>query len=196
MSTASPSIGGVPPELDTCRLTLHHNEQRIERISLPQTNLMYYGSGLGSLRGAEKAPSLVLPQAKVTEGLSSSVFEVAVPATIPSDSSSHKVILPLLEYCHLSFLYQVSITTINLNPKFEYETVPKLSQHAFLKAIIKNDTRYPLLAGPANAFLDQSFVTTTSIPNVSPNEEFSCSLGNYATTISIVVSVTWLKRSD
>ena len=81
----------------------------------------------------------------------------------------------------------MSITTIDLNPKFEYETVPKLSQHAFLKAIVKNDSRYPLLAGPANAFLDQSFVTTTSIPNVSPNEEFSCSLGNVFTVFAITL---------
>ena len=34
-----------------------------------------------------------------------------------------------------------------------------------------------MLGGVANVFLDQAFVTTTSIPNVSPQEEFSCSLG-------------------
>ena len=33
-----------------------------------------------------------VPQAQVTEGLSSSVFEIIAPATIPSDSSSHKVL--------------------------------------------------------------------------------------------------------
>lgn len=80
-----------------------------------------------------------------------------------------------------TFIYvfiQVSICTIDLKPTFEYETVPKLSQHAFLKAKVKNESRYPLLAGPANVFLDQAFVTKTSLNNVSPQEEFSCSLGN------------------
>ena len=76
----------------------------------------------------------------------------------------------------------MSIGTIDLKPTFEYETVPKLSQHAFLKAKVKNESRYSMLAGPANVFLDQSFVTKSSIPNVSPNEEFGCSLGenNYS----------------
>lgn len=71
----------------------------------------------------------------------------------------------------------MAVTTIDLKPSFEYETVPKLSQHAFLKAKVKNESRYPLLAGPASVFLDQSFVTKTTIPIVSPQEEFSCSLG-------------------
>lgn len=72
---------------------------------------------------------------------------------------------------------QVSIVMIELKPTFEYETVPKLSQHAFLKAKVKNESRYHLLSGPANVFLDQSFVTKTCLSNVSPQEEFSCSLG-------------------
>ena len=72
---------------------------------------------------------------------------------------------------------KVSIATIQLKPTFEYETVPKLSQNAFLKAKVKNDSEYPLLSGPANVFLDNSFVTRSCLNNVSPQEEFSCSLG-------------------
>ncbi len=75
-------------------------------------------------------------------------------------------------------MIQVSIATIKLKPTFEYETVPKLSQHAFLKAKVKNESRYSLLAGPSNVFLDQAFVTKSTIPNVSPHEDFGCSLGN------------------
>ena len=55
--------------------------------------------------------------------------------------------------------------------------MPKLAQHAFLRAKVKNDSPYPFLAGPANVFLDQSYVTETMLNSVSPNEEFSCSLG-------------------
>ena len=110
LSTASPSIGGVPPELDTCRLTLHHNDQLRERASAPQTNSMYFGSGLvRSVRGEAMPPTsagFVIPQAKVTEGLSSSVFEVETPATIPSDSSSHKV--PQLPTTTDSYLFAAS----------------------------------------------------------------------------------------
>ena len=67
--------------------------------------------------------------------------------------------------------------TVELKPMFEYETVPKMAPHAFLKATVKNSSKYPFLAGPANVFLDQTFVTDTSLKAVSTEEEFSVSLG-------------------
>lgn len=136
LSTAAPSIGGSPPELDTCKLTLTNYEP--------------------------SAPALQGTQASgQTEGLSSSVFAVEVPATIPADNSGHKV----------------CISVVDLIPRFEYDTVPKLAQHAFLRAIVTNKCTYPFLAGPANVFLDQSFVTESNLKTVFPSEEFSCSLG-------------------
>ena len=69
------------------------------------------------------------------------------------------------------------MATISLKPTFEYNTVPKLAQHAFLRAKVINDSSYPFLAGPANVFLDKSFVTETKLTSTSPGEEFSCSLG-------------------
>ncbi len=52
-----------------------------------------------------------VPQAQVTEGLSSSVFEVTALATIPSDSSAHKVIIIL--YIHVC-TYNNTIVTISI----------------------------------------------------------------------------------
>ncbi len=69
------------------------------------------------------------------------------------------------------------MATINLKPTFEYDMVPKLAQHAFLRAKVIYDSSYPFLAGPANVFLDQSYVTETTLSSCSPKEEFSCSLG-------------------
>ena len=74
---------------------------------------------------------------------------------------------------------QVHVATVDLKPTFEYDTVPKLAQHAFLRAKVTNDSHYPFLAGPANVFLDQSYVTETTLSSVSPSEEFSCSLGEF-----------------
>lgn len=96
LSTASPSIGGVPPKLETCKLTLLHYEEP-QRKSKGMVRTYYsFGSGgalqpMKRLGAARSAPPLATPQAKVTEGLSSSVFEITVPATIPSDNSAHKV---------------------------------------------------------------------------------------------------------
>ena len=52
-------------------------------------------SGLGY--GEEEA-QIVAPQAQVSEGLSSSVFEITTPASIPADNSGHKVRPSLLEF--------------------------------------------------------------------------------------------------
>ena len=75
-------------------------------------------------------------------------------------------------------LLQVAIATIPLRPTFEYDTVPKQVQHAFLRAKVTNASRYPLLEGSANVYLDQSYVTETRLASVAPQEEFSCSLGD------------------
>ena len=73
---------------------------------------------------------------------STSTFEIPRKATIPSDNNSHKV----------------SIGVFTLNPEFEYETVPRKNAHAFIKAKVKNESQYSLLAGPANVFFDNNFV--------------------------------------
>ena len=73
---------------------------------------------------------------------STSTFEIPRQATIPSDNNIHKV----------------SIGIINLKPEFEYETVPRKNAHAFIKAKVVNDSKYALLAGPANVFFDNNFV--------------------------------------
>ena len=58
----------------------------------------------------------------------------------------------------LSAPFQVSVAIIDLKPTFEYECVPKRSQHAYLKAKVKNTSAYALLAGPTNVFLDNNFI--------------------------------------
>ena len=64
-----------------------------------------------------------------------------------------------------------------MSPNFEYETVPKMAPHAYLKATVKNSSKYSFLTGAANVFLDQTFVTDTTLNAVSPGEQFSVSLG-------------------
>jgi len=75
------------------------------------------------------------------------------------------------------FHFQVHVASINLKPTFEYVTVPKAAQHAFLKAKVTNSSTFAFLSGPANVFLDQSYVTETTLSSTAPLEDFSCSLG-------------------
>ena len=102
-----------------------------------------------------------LPQAETTHGILSNTFHIANLASIPSDNTPHKV----------------SVAKIDLKPVFEHVTVPKKAPCAFLKARVKNVSKYMFLQGPSNVFLDNNFVTKSTINSVAPNEEFETYLG-------------------
>eukprot|EP00112_Aurelia_sp_Birch-Aquarium-sp1_P013062 Seg2757.3 transcript_id=Seg2757.3/GoldUCD/mRNA.D3Y31 product="Protein F37C4.5" protein_id=Seg2757.3/GoldUCD/D3Y31 len=187
LSTAMPSVGGSPPDLATLKIGLqsykeyarnlnrrtYHSDIRPTRRALmgaatfsasddyePELydDLGLHECGLFALSAPVEAP---LPQAEASEGITSTTFEIARRSTIKTDNVGHKV----------------SICQIDLKPKFEYTSVPKLVAHAFLKAKVTNDSNYALLAGPANVFLDNNFLTKSSMKAVSPLEEFDVSLG-------------------
>lgn len=60
---------------------------------------------------------------------------------------------------------------------FRYSTIPKKSTYAYLKARVRNDSDYPLLAGESNIFLDNNFVSNAKLNTVAPTEEFWAFLG-------------------
>ncbi|KAF8332766.1 uncharacterized protein EI90DRAFT_3054326 [Cantharellus anzutake] len=97
----------------------------------------------------------------VKEGAIGSTFEIESPSTIPSGGSSHRV----------------SIASLDLPSTLTWVTVPRKTTAAFLQCNIKNTSPYVLLAGPSNIFMDGNFVCKSELPNVSPQEDFSCSLG-------------------
>jgi uncharacterized protein (TIGR02231 family) len=55
--------------------------------------------------------------------------------------------------------------------------VPRKNANAYIKAKVTNTSTFPLLAGPANVFMDNNFVAKTDLKSYSPQEEFYCSLG-------------------
>lgn len=67
---------------------------------------------------------------------------------------------------------------VSLRSAFRYYAAPALCESAYLQALTKNTSDYPFLASPkVNVFLDGSFVSTTSINDVSPGESFRNFLG-------------------
>ncbi|KAH8115721.1 hypothetical protein DFH11DRAFT_1834901 [Phellopilus nigrolimitatus] len=74
--------------------------------------------------------------------------------------------------------HKVSIAELQFeSTDLEWITIPKDVQSVFLRCKVKNTTKYVLLPGQANVFLNGSFVAKSSISHVSPQESFSCSLG-------------------
>jgi len=92
-------------------------------------------------------------------------FAISGRSTIPSDSQ------------HGQQTHKVSIATIDLQPQIEWIVVPNIKPSAFMRCRVKNTSQYILLAGPTSVFMDGSFVCKSSLPNVSPGESFSTSLG-------------------
>ena len=79
---------------------------------------------------------------QATETTICSNFEIPRKGSIPSDDSEHKV----------------NVGIVELQPIFEYETVPSKSPHAYLKSKVTNNSSYPFLPGSIAVFLDNNFV--------------------------------------
>ncbi|OON13691.1 hypothetical protein X801_10530, partial [Opisthorchis viverrini] len=72
---------------------------------------------------------------------------------------------------------RVTVGLLDLQPRYEYVTVPKRSLHAFLKATAVNRSDFSILAGETNIYADNTFIGKSEIPAVAQGEEFSCNLG-------------------
>jgi uncharacterized protein (TIGR02231 family) len=59
----------------------------------------------------------------------------------------------------------------------EHVAVPRRSEHTFLKAIVKNNSGNPFLAGPINVFYNGTFVNTSHIDFVNPGSTFELAVG-------------------
>jgi len=72
---------------------------------------------------------------------------------------------------------------ISLKSQFSYVIIPKLSEHAYLRSISTNQTTFPFLAGKANVFMGDTFVTNSELKNTNPGEELTLYLGADSTIV-------------
>ncbi|XP_050390370.2 protein F37C4.5 isoform X4 [Patella vulgata] len=174
LSTASPSIGGAVPELESVFLTIkervRYQSKSIDRRSkealtcatIPVSFFKYDDDDDEYYEYSPSPPPIMYTaMAKVADTTTSTSYEIARLATIPSDNVQHKV----------------SVGIIDLTPRMEYISIPKKVPRAFLTAKLTNTSQFTLLPGPTSIFLDNSFVAKAELKSVSPQEEFECSLG-------------------
>jgi len=169
LSTANPQRGGSHPELSPWRLTFRspaygRNRGEASRRMAPAPRQMMNAMPAEEMAefAAEPPPSpMSVATAQVRSGATSVVFVPEATSTITNDNQPSTV----------------AVTVMDLPAVFRYSTVPKLSSHAYLKAKAKNNTEYPLLAGPANVFFDDAFVASSDLALVAPGQEFWTFLG-------------------
>ncbi|KAI0356941.1 hypothetical protein OH77DRAFT_1400184 [Trametes cingulata] len=88
-------------------------------------------------------------------------YRVRGTVSLPSDGQEHKLTVAILD----------------LKSTLNYESVPRESQAAFIVCQVKNTSEYDLLAGPVHVFMNDSFVTKTSVGFIPVGESFGCVLG-------------------
>ncbi|KIO31147.1 hypothetical protein M407DRAFT_138713 [Tulasnella calospora MUT 4182] len=170
LSTASPLHGTEIPTLAPYRIG-HPRVTPTFTGSVLRSSAMLGGGGdrarerEGAKRKRKMASTFEVPNATVVEGATSSTFTIEglsnIPSSDPGSTKAHKV----------------TIAVVDLAAKLEWIAVPKEQTSAFLRCQVKNTSQYPLIDGPSSVFMDNNFVCKSRIPDVSPQETFSTSLG-------------------
>lgn len=186
LSTANPGLGGRHPELQPWRIGMASPQQirKLDVGSLSSTKSVgmansyqpvqynYFsssgdndfsmgGEGLLDDGVGQSMSNVRLRETQAERKGASVVFAVPGACTVESDKVEHRV----------------AVSSRKLASSFRYSSVPKLDPYAYLKAKATNDGEHPFLEGQANVYLDGSFVATTPMDLVAPDEEFWVFLG-------------------
>ncbi len=168
LSTAQPQRGGEQPALIPWHLEVFQPSRMKVGAAAPEPIVMaanmyqMHDDDLKEEAASGDYPDAIEPEeANIQTNTTSVIFKIPGKNSILSDNNEHSVTIMIREF----------------NAKFRYSTVPKLSEFAYLKTKVKNETEFPFLPGKTNVFMDNNFVAHASINNVSPDEEFWTYLG-------------------
>ncbi|TDL17687.1 hypothetical protein BD410DRAFT_794164 [Rickenella mellea] len=142
--------------------------RRSSSSSNERTRLKYRGAIINDNVGNEAPPPnffAALPSV-ASDGAVSMTFTIPGLSSVPNDPMSNP-------QTHKVSVAELAFSSVDL----EWITVPKEIPSVFLQCKVKNTNEYVLLHGQSNIFLNNNFVAKSTIPHVSPQETFSCSLG-------------------
>jgi len=192
LSTARPSLGGGAPELQpwiadivrarpgTASNSTSFSPDMVGEVKLilspvdaeRQRDLPMVGNDVLSLTEVSRGASSVRPvrpaeseaglmAADVDSNITSATFKIPVSVSVAGNNVSQKV----------------AIKDARLAATLQFQSTPRILEAAFLNASASNSTDYPLLAGPMNTYLDDTFVAAGSLKTVMPGEKFELALG-------------------
>jgi len=160
LSTSSPALGTNPPVLRPWILDIY--APRPARRKEDRVVGGVVSGVLGGVVSKTKAPPVeaeMLDAEMATAGILETGinlnFEIKSNVHIPSDGAPHKV----------------PIDSQSIKVKYDYISVPKLKEAAFLRASLRNTLPYPFLSGSANLFVVQDFIGSTRLPFIAKDEE-------------------------
>jgi uncharacterized protein (TIGR02231 family) len=150
MSQAMMSSNAMMQSRDSCDAS--ENERRYSFCAPEVTGFLH-----------DEEPSVETPvETTSLTGGASPQFVIERLCTVEADNKPHRVTIAILHF----------------TPQLLYFATPCLESAFYLQVKAKNTSPFPLLPSRhVSVFLDGSFVTTTSLKNVSPSEEFTTFLG-------------------
>jgi len=159
LSTSSPAFETNPPVLNPWILDIYV-PRPISRKKDKVLERVVGGVLKGVVSKAEAPAEADMVEAEMyTAGILESGinlnFEIKKNVQIPSDGAPHKV----------------PIDSEKIKVKYDYISVPKLKEVAFLRGNLRNTLLYPLLSGNADLFVVQDFVGSTQLPFIAKEEE-------------------------
>lgn len=159
LSTAKPSFSATPPTLTPWILDIAEVYRKRKLYKKESKMLMVESMEMeDSISGfAAKGDSF----APVTTNITSTEFNVKRRTSLLANNEEERV----------------TILKETLTSEPSYITVPKLNKYAFLEATINNTLEYPILAGGASVFINDSFVGYAAISEKLPGEELTMPLG-------------------
>ncbi|KAF4603111.1 hypothetical protein EYR38_003516 [Pleurotus pulmonarius] len=155
LGTVSPTFGLDVPSLGSSRLTDAQFAARPVAISQGFTII---------IPAPAPDPPRIMTHATIPVsnfGGLNATYDIPGLISVPNDAQAHNV----------------TVAELALDATFSWLVVPKVDLRAHLKAEVKNSSEYTLVAGPANVYIDGSFIAKSRIPAASPQESFECSLG-------------------
>ncbi|MDD5557742.1 MAG: mucoidy inhibitor MuiA family protein [bacterium] len=155
LSTARPSIGGRPPEIEPWYVDF----PRVRPLAAGRAAMAPLMEVDQAVGGPEEEAGIAVADA-VRRG-DAVVFRIGRRETVPGDNS----------------LRRTTIASLDMPAAFEDLAVPRLAAHAYRTAKVENRAAYPLLAGAVNIFAGPDFIGSSSIDHVAPGETFDLPLG-------------------
>ena len=168
LSTARPTTGMTPPGLSPWLLDVYNPQYGSKRkssmapeaASAPAAARMEYKEEEDTLANAQQEPPPPVAEQRAT----SVVFPIRTRSTVPSSQDGQKVTID-------------SFSVSQKPVKFEYYTVPEVSDKVFLSVNLTNQQSYPWLPGKANVFIDNDMIGSLGLPDVQANGDFRLFLG-------------------
>ncbi|NLJ47893.1 MAG: mucoidy inhibitor MuiA family protein [Treponema sp.] len=168
LSTARPQAGGSMPVLPPWYLDIYsppsaRRDEAAKSAPAPAAAGVRGAAAESSaaLAWDEPAPEMRIDTALASTGATAVTFSIPGATTVASDNKDRTV----------------TIAVLDLPVTFSYAAVPKLSPYAYFRCEVKNDSAYPILAGPSHVYVDGSYMADAALEAVPAGGSFKADLG-------------------